>query len=77
MKATPTRITLVALCVFAVGFVGWGLVGWGPRAANEQAIGEVSRWCERVSGGLLREPVNTLGNLGFVIAVMILLGQGG
>ncbi|NQV06967.1 ceramidase domain-containing protein, partial [bacterium] len=36
-------------------------------------IGEVSRWCERVRGGLLREPVNTLGNLGFVVAGLAML----
>ena len=53
---------------FAVLFVGGGVIGWWTPAANEQAIGEVSRWCERVSGGLLREPSNTLGNLGFVVA---------
>jgi hypothetical protein len=29
-------------------------------------IGEASRWCERVSGGIFREPVNTLSNLGFM-----------
>lgn len=58
--------TLVA--GFAIGFVLVGADGWGPPAANESPIGQVSRWCERVSGGLLREPVNTLGNLGFVIA---------
>jgi len=36
--------------------------------SNEAAylIGEASRWCERVSGGLFREPVNTLSNLGFM-----------
>lgn len=65
---TPLRRAGLALGVFAVGFVGAGIVGWGPPAANEQAIGEISRWCERVSGGLLREPINTLGNLAFVIA---------
>lgn len=65
---TPLRLATLALGVFAIGFVVIGLSGWGAPAANEQAIGEVSRWCERVSGGLLREPVNTLGNLGFVVA---------
>ena len=30
-------------------------------------IGEASRWCERVSGGLFREPINTLSNLGFML----------
>ncbi len=74
MNTKPTRIALAALGVFVVAFVGWGLVGWGPQAANEQAIGEVSRWCERVSGGLLREPINTLGNLGFVIAGLAMFG---
>ena len=47
-------------------FIIFGSNGWGPAAQNEQAIGEISRWCERVSGGFFREPVNTLGNLGFV-----------
>jgi hypothetical protein len=58
--------------VFALGFVLVGLSGWGPPAANEQAIGEVSRWCERVNGGLLREPINTLGNLGFVAVGLLI-----
>jgi hypothetical protein len=61
-------ITLALLAVFAIAAVLLGQNGWGTPAANEQAIGEVSRWCERVSGGFLREPVNTLGNLGFVVS---------
>ena len=58
----------MALAAFALIYVAVGLAGFGPRAANEAAIGEISRWCERVHDGLLREPVNTLGNLGFVVA---------
>ena len=68
----PLRLAAVSLGVFGAGFAGWGLIGWGPAAANEQAIGEISRWCERVSGGFFREPINTLGNLGFVIAGLIM-----
>ena len=64
----PLRTAAWALVAFTVVFVGVGLVGWGPPAPYEQAVGEVSRWCERVSGSLLREPANTLGNLGFVLA---------
>ncbi len=66
-------ITLVLLALFSVGFVVAGSDGWGPPAANESPIGEPSRWCERVDGGLLREPVNTLGNLGFVVAGLAML----
>ena len=49
-----------------------GQNGWGTPAENESAIGEASRWCERVNGGFLREPVNTLGNLGFVAAGLLM-----
>lgn len=69
----PLRLAVGALAVFAAVFVASGLDGWGPPAPNEAAIGEPSRWCERVSGGLLREPVNTLGNLGFVVAGLSML----
>ena len=36
-------------------------------------IGEASRWCERVSNGAFREPVNTLSNLGFMVAGLYIL----
>lgn len=64
----PLGIALALLAVFVIAAVVIGANGWGAPAANEQAVGEVSRWCERVSGGFLREPVNTLGNLGFVVS---------
>ena len=64
----PTKIALGSLGVFTVLFLTGGAIGWWEPAPYEQAIGEVSRWCERVNAGWLREPVNTLGNLGFVAA---------
>lgn len=69
----PVPIAIGLLCLFAIGFVIWGLEGWGAPAANESLIGEPSRWCERVDDGLLREPINTLGNLGFVVAGLAML----
>jgi len=36
-------------------------------------IGEASRWCERVSDGPFREPVNTLSNIGFMIVGLYIL----
>ena len=70
----PFGIALAALALFGAAFVTAGLAGWGTPAANEQAIGEVSRWCERVAPGLLREPVNTLANLGFVAVGLTIFG---
>ncbi len=71
---TPLKVAAGALVAFGAAFGLAGIGGWGTPASNEQAIGEVSRWCERVSGGFLREPVNTLGNLGFVIAGLGMFG---
>ena len=65
-KLTPFSIALTSIFITILLFIIFGSNGWGPSAANEQAIGEISRWCERVSGGFFREPANTLGNLGFV-----------
>ena len=36
-------------------------------------IGEASRWCEWVSDGAFREPINTLSNLGFMVAGLFIL----
>ncbi|MEX2279938.1 MAG: ceramidase domain-containing protein [Acidimicrobiia bacterium] len=74
MARRPLVIACAALAAFGVAFAVAGSDGWGPAAENESAIGEISRWCERVSGGLLREPANTLGNLGFVIAGLAMFG---
>ena len=65
-KLTPFSIALTSIFITILLFIIFGSNGWGPAAVNEQAIGEISRWCERVSGGFFREPANTLGNLGFV-----------
>ena len=63
----PLKVAISSVFGFFIIYILFGLDGWGDRASNENAIVEVSRWCERVSDGLLREPSNTLGNLGFVI----------
>ena len=65
-KLTPFSFALTSIFITILLFIIFGSNGWGPAATNEQAIGEISRWCERVSGGFFREPANTLGNLGFV-----------
>ncbi len=66
-KLNPFSLALISVFTTFLLFAFFGYNGWGPAAANEQAIGEISRWCERVSSGFFREPANTLGNLGFVV----------
>ena len=54
----PLFIALGLVIVFMTTYAILGAFGWGEQASNEQAIGEISRWCERVSDGLFREPSN-------------------
>jgi len=69
----PLIFGLVASALFFVGYILLGWNGWGPVASVEQAVGEVSRWCERVQPGLFYEPVNALSNLGFMVAGLWML----
>ncbi len=70
---TPTKFAALALTAYALAYGVYAWIGFGSAAANESPVGEISRWCERVSDGLMREPVNTLGNLGFVVAGLLML----
>jgi hypothetical protein len=57
--------------LFLVIFYLLGLTGL-ILSADTSLIGEASRWCERVSAGAFREPVNTLSNLGFMVVGLYL-----
>ena len=41
--------------------------------SGQEPIGSISGWCERVSGGLFREPSNALSNLGFMVVGLLIL----
>ena len=58
--------------LFLVFFFILSALGLIQSEENAYLIGEASRWCERVSGGIFREPVNTLSNLGFMIVGLFL-----
>ena len=64
----PLTVAVIANLLFFAGYAWFGQSGWGERAINEQAVGEISRWCERVQPGLFHEPINALSNLGFIAA---------
>ena len=36
------------------------------------SIGDVSRWCERVSPSIFREPINAFSNTGFMVTGLIM-----
>lgn len=72
MTSNPFFIALSITGLFTVVF--FYLSSQGLIQSEEEAylIGEASRWCERVSDGWFREPVNTLSNFGFVIIGLII-----
>jgi hypothetical protein len=72
LNNTPFYIALSITGLFTIVF--FYLSSQGLIQSQEEAflIGEASRWCERVSDGWFREPVNTLSNFGFVIIGLII-----
>ena len=62
-----------SLVFFGSYFAVAHLVGWHNPAPWESAIGEASRWCERVAPGAFREPVNALSNIGFMLGGLWML----
>ena len=73
VKENAFNITLIASIAFLVIF---SLLSYFQLIQSIDAIGligEASRWCERVSGGIFREPINTLTNLGFMFVGLYIL----
>jgi len=66
-------ITLIVSIVFLVVFylLSFFQIIQSPDSLN--FIGEASRWCERISPGPFREPINTLTNLGFMVVGLYIL----
>ena len=73
IKENAFNITLFVSIVFLITF---SLLSYFQLIQSIDAmglIGEASRWCERVSGGIFREPINTLSNLGFMVVGLYIL----
>ena len=72
-KENTFNITLLISVAFLIIFY---ILSYFQLIQSTEAmglIGEASRWCERVSDGPFREPVNTLSNLGFMVAGLYIL----
>ena len=70
-KALP--LALLASALFVAIYLALALNGVAFHYEAGEAIGEISSWCERVSGGVFREPSNTLSNLGFMVSGLLML----
>ena len=69
----PFYISLVLSGLFIVTFFVLSALVYIQSIESQGIIGDASRWCERVSGGLFSEPVNTLSNLCFMVVGIYIL----
>ena len=67
--------TAISISFLVFYFIFW-ILGILHPLESRDAIGTISGWCERVSGGLFREPVNAVSNLGFVFVGLWILPSG-
>ncbi len=72
-KENTFLITLIVSILFLLIFYILSYFQIIQSLESISFIGEASRWCERISDGPFREPVNTLSNLGFMIAGLYIL----
>ena len=72
-KENAFIITLVVSILFLFVFYILSYFQIIQSIESISLIGEASRWCERVSDGPFREPVNTLSNLGFMVVGLYIL----
>ncbi len=75
VKENAFSITFIVSILFLIIFtvLNYFQLLQSVTAENLAIIGQASRWCERVSDGIFREPINTLSNLGFMIAGLYIL----
>ena len=66
-KLNPFYIALYTSIFFLVSFFTLSALGVIQESVATELFGQASRWCETLSDGLFREPVNTLSNLGFMV----------
>ena len=71
-KISPFYIALFVSIVFIIIFTILSAAGVIQSSDTLHLIGQASRWCETVSGGLFREPLNTWSNLGFMISGLLI-----
>ena len=73
IKENAFVITCIVSAAFLVIFYILSYFQLIQSSESLAFIGEASRWCERISAGAFREPINTLTNLGFMVAGLFIL----
>lgn len=65
-------IAIVVSILFLLIYAFLGFLGITLGLETNESVGDISRWCERVSGGIFREPSNAISNIGFMISGLLM-----
>ena len=70
-NALPLSIlfSIVFLAIYLSLSAAGYLIGLDPN----MAVGDVSRWCERIHHSVVREPINALSNISFMVAAIFMI----
>ena len=67
LKNYAVTIAVSSIAAFFLLYFLFAYSGIMLSVESGYQIGEISRWCERISSGYFREPSNALSNIGFIL----------
>ena len=73
LKNYAVTIAISSIAAFFLLYFLFAYSGIMLSVESGYQIGEISRWCERISSGYFREPSNALSNIGFIFQFYNLL----
>lgn len=72
---SPFLIGLIEVAVLAIVFFVLGAARWIESSRPDECVAENSCYCEPLGTGMIKQPSNTVSNLGFVIVGIALLAS--
>lgn len=72
MSAALTVGLIESGVLMAIFFI-LGLTGWIPSSEDDDCVADNDCYCERLHPGMVKQPINTWSNLGFMLAGLVIL----
>ena len=72
MRLNPFHTAFIISLAFLFSYIVLASMGYMLSVEPGLTIGGISRWCERISAGIFKEPINSLSNLGFMISGLLM-----
>ena len=66
-------LSILFSIVFLTIYLSLSTAGYLIGLDSNTAVGDVSRWCERIHHSVVREPINALSNISFMVAAIFMI----